>query len=303
MQRTATVSNETMRPVGNEHRARLLSGVPVTERIVSAAGISTTVLEGGEGTPVVLLHGPGESAVNWRWVIPNLVTAHRVIAPDLPAHGSSAVPSAGIDAGGVMAWLDEVIGQTCDAPPFLVGQILGGAIAARYAVAHGDRLRGLVLVDSLGLASFRPSPRFLLGLIGFQVRPSERSYSRFMRQCAYDLDGLRRRMGTDWQAFVEYNVHAARSPAMKAAGRMLRKLGFPRIPSSDLAQMTVPTTLIWGEHDRALDVRIARRASEQYGWPLHVIPESADDPPRDQPDAFVRALCEAISYSTARAGA
>lgn len=45
------------------HRARLLAGVPATERRIEAAGIPATILEGGGGPPVVLLHGPGESAL------------------------------------------------------------------------------------------------------------------------------------------------------------------------------------------------------------------------------------------------
>ncbi|NIR46488.1 MAG: alpha/beta hydrolase, partial [Gemmatimonadetes bacterium] len=67
----------------------MLAGLPVAERRMRLAGIPSAVLEGGDGPPMVLLHGPGESAVNWRWVIPELVTTHRVVAPDLPAHGSS----------------------------------------------------------------------------------------------------------------------------------------------------------------------------------------------------------------------
>jgi hypothetical protein len=46
-------------------RARLLDGLPVTQRSVQAAGISTSLLEGGEGPPIVLLHGPGEFAAKW----------------------------------------------------------------------------------------------------------------------------------------------------------------------------------------------------------------------------------------------
>jgi pimeloyl-ACP methyl ester carboxylesterase len=75
-----------------EHRARLLTGIPVTERRTELAGIPTAVLEGGGGPPVVLLHGPGESAVNWRWAISDLVATHRVVAPDLPAHGFRCRP-------------------------------------------------------------------------------------------------------------------------------------------------------------------------------------------------------------------
>lgn len=281
-------------PLENEHRRGLLESIPVTERMVSASGVSTAVLEGGKGTPVVLLHGPGESAVNWKWIIPGLVDTHRVIAPDLPSHGSTELADPNMNTAGASTWLNELIEHTCASPPILVGHILGGAIAARYAVAHSDRLRHLVLVDSLGLGPFRPSPRFFLGLLRFQMAPSERSYDRFMRQCAYDLDDLRRRMGNDWETFVAYNLATARSPKMKAVGTMLRKLGIPRIPTRDLARITVPTTLIWGEHDRAINFRVAQRASKRFRWPLHVIPDAADDPPRDQPEAFLGALKDAV---------
>ncbi|MGH7265356.1 MAG: hypothetical protein ACREMB_10950 [Candidatus Rokuibacteriota bacterium] len=56
-------------PVGQEARERLLAGLPVTERRLNLAGVSTAVLEGGEGPPVVLLHGPGEYAAKWAWVM------------------------------------------------------------------------------------------------------------------------------------------------------------------------------------------------------------------------------------------
>ncbi len=282
------------------HRGRLLAGIPVRGRHMNLADIPTTVLLGGEGSPIILLHGPGESAVNWRWVIPDLVTTHRVVAPDLPAHGSSGGEDERLDEARVIRWLDRLIDRTCDHPPVLVGQILGGAIAARYAVDRGDRLRRLVLVDSLGLAPFRPSLRFLLTMIGFQIHPSEGTYRRFMRHCAYDLDALRDRMGDRWSSFLAYNLALARSEKSKAAGHLFRKLGLPRIPPDDLEGITVPTSLIWGREDRALKLPIAEAASERYGWPLHVIEHAADDPPRDRPEAFVEALRQTLDTADGR---
>jgi pimeloyl-ACP methyl ester carboxylesterase len=276
--------------VMHETREQLVTGLGVTERRLTLAGISTAVLEGGEGAPIVLLHGPGEFAAKWMRVIPGLVRRHRVVAPDLPGHGASDVDGGAVDADRLSAWLDELIHRTCTSEPVLVGHVLGGAIAMRFAVDHGDRLRQLVLVDSLGLARFRPAPRFALTLVGFQARPTERTYTRFMRQCSFDLDGLREGMGERWEPFVAYNLELARGPGAKAAGRMLRKLGLPRIPSADLARIAVPTTLIWGRQDRAIRLRVAEDASARYGWPLHVIDSCADDPPRDQPEAFLRAL-------------
>ena len=53
---------------GHRARAQLLDATLVTERQVMLAGISTAVLVGGDGPPIVLLHGPGEFAFTWlRW--------------------------------------------------------------------------------------------------------------------------------------------------------------------------------------------------------------------------------------------
>lgn len=270
----------------------LLEGIPLEERTYGVAGITTNVLEGGDGIPLVLLHGPGESSVNWRWVASDLVITHRVVAPDLPAHGETETGPT--EPAEVVAWLGELIDRTCATPPIVVGHVIGGAIAARFAIEHSDRLRHLVLVDSLGLARFRPSPRFAVGFMGFVARPNERSYDRFMHQCSYDLDQLRDDVSDDWEPFARYNIALAQSPKAKEGGKLFRKVGVPRLPPDDLARIDVPTTLIWGRHDRALRLKIAEAASQRYGWPLHIIERSADDPIRDQPAAFLAALRTAI---------
>lgn len=280
----------------DDARSRLLDGLPTSEERRRLDGLRTAVLEGGHGSPIVLLHGPGESAANWRWVIPELATTHRVVAPDLPAHGRTEADEE-LDEARVLSWLDDLIDRTCPRPPVLVGHLLGGAIAARYAVRHGERLRGLVLVDSLGLDKFRPSLRFLLTLIGFQALPTEGTYRRFMRQCAYDLDSLQERMGELWEPFVAHNLEFARGPKSKAAAGLLRELGLRPVPPDDLARIAVPTTLIWGRHDRALSLEIAKETSARYGWPLRVVEDAADDPPRDQPEAFLAALRSALGES------
>jgi pimeloyl-ACP methyl ester carboxylesterase len=282
------------RNAGSRHRALLLSGLPVTERRLQVAGVSTAVLEGGAGPPILLLRGPGDFAGIWMRVIPDLVTTHRVVAPDLPGHGSSELVDGRLDADGLRAWLSGLIERTCPSPPVLVGHVLGGAIGARFAVNHGDRLSRLVLVDSLGLASFRPAPKFALTMLAFLMRPTDRTFTRFMRQCSFDLDGLQQELGPRWEPFLAYSVELARGPGAKIAGRLFREFGIPRIPADDLARIPVPTTLIWGRQDRANRLRIAQDASARYGWPLDGIEDCADDPPRDHPRAFLEALRMAL---------
>ena len=59
-----------------ELRKRLLSGASVTEHEVLLAGVSTAVVQGGQGPPLVLLHGPGGSAVHWARVLPRLAATN-----------------------------------------------------------------------------------------------------------------------------------------------------------------------------------------------------------------------------------
>lgn len=280
-------------------RARALEGIPLSERRVEVAGIETAVLEGGEGPPLVLLHGPGEFAGTWARVIPELVRGHRVVAPDLPGHGASGVADGKLDAERMVAWLDELVGRTCPSPPAVAGHLLGGAVAARFASARGNRLDRLILVDSYGLARLRPTPRFALALIGFLARPSERTQQGLMRQCMDDLDGVRTRMDGRLELLEAYALECARTPTMKAALRQLMPtLGTPAIPAADLADIGVPTTLIWGRSDRQVALHVAEAASARFGWPLHVVDGAADDPAVEQPEAFLQALHSALQART-----
>lgn len=282
--------------VGENARLRLLAEMPVTERRLQLAGISTAVLWGGDGPPVVLLHGPSAYAAHWMAVIPSLVTTHRVIAPDLPGHGASEVADGALNADRVLAWLGELIEQTCASPPALVGQLLGGAIAARFASKQGNRLISrLVLVDTFGLSQLQPAPEFALALSEFFAQPTERTHQRLWRHCAFDLDALRQQMGDRWEPFETYNLDRARSSSVKAAlSILMEQFGMPTIPPEDLARITVPTTLIWGRNDLATPLAVAEAASARYGWPLHVIEHANDDPPIEQPEALLRVLRPAL---------
>ncbi len=280
-------------PTVDDLRERLLAGLPVMERRFAVAGVSTAVLEGGHGPPVVFLQT--EFAAVWMRVIPELVRTHRVIAPDLPGLGASRVSNGPPRVDTVLRWVGELIEQTCPTPPVLVGKGAGGAIAARFAVDHSDQLQALVLVDSYGLARYRPAPGMALTFAGVMLRPTERGLERgFRNYCFVDLDGVRGEMGERWEAIAAYALDRFRTPAVRAAMRhLMRPLASP-IPPHDLARITVPTTLIWGRHDRAVRLNVARLASERYGLALHVIEDARDDPAIEQPQAFLKALRTAL---------
>lgn len=273
------------------NRERLLADIPVTEYKLDCAGISTAILEGGAGPPIILLHGPGETAIWWMRVIPKLVSNHHVIVPDLPGHGSSKVDRDKLDTDLVFNWFTELIKQTCPSPPIVAGNIIGGSIAARYAVNHGKQIDRLVLVNSLGLGKFRPAPGFAFRLFRFMIWPTEKNFNRFFPHCMYDVDDLQNGMGEKWEPFLEYNLECANDKERSDALQFLMKtLGIPKIPDKELEKIDVPTALIWGRHDRANKLHIAESASKRYGWPLHIIEEARDDPKLERPEAFVKVL-------------
>jgi 4,5:9,10-diseco-3-hydroxy-5,9,17-trioxoandrosta-1(10),2-diene-4-oate hydrolase len=68
--------------------------VAVEEHSVEIDGLPIRYLAAGEGPPMVLLHGAGDNALDWRWVMPALAATHRVYAPDLPGSPDSARPPA-----------------------------------------------------------------------------------------------------------------------------------------------------------------------------------------------------------------
>ena len=280
-------------------REQLLARIPVTERRLLLVGVSTSVLEGGAGDPLLLLHGPGGYSAMWRQVIPDLTTTHRVVAPDLPGHGTSTVADGRLDAGRVISWLGELIEHTCPTPPILVGQLVGGAIAARFAADHGDRLERLVLVVPLGLAPFEPSPAFGAALTGFLSQPSADTHDDLWKHCVFDLEALQRQPAARWELMKAYNLDRARTASVSGALQaLMEQFGIPAIPEAVLARIAAPTSLIWGRHDSIVPLSVAEAASTRYRWPLHVIENAGNEPAIEAPEAFLRALRTALEAPT-----
>jgi pimeloyl-ACP methyl ester carboxylesterase len=191
----------------------------------------------------------------------------------------------------VLAWLEALVERTCPEPPAMVGASLGASVAARFAIAHPDRLARLVLVDAGSLARFRPAPGVMVALVRFIARPSERTQQGFLRQVAVDPARARALLGEHAQA---YALELARTPSVRAANRrLLRELGTRPIPAGQLAGIAVPTALVWGRQDRVMRLRIAEEASARYGWPLHVV-EDAGHLSIERPEAFGAALRAAL---------
>jgi pimeloyl-ACP methyl ester carboxylesterase len=118
------------------------------DSVVAAAGIDVAVREfGGSGTPVLLLHGAGNTVADMAPLARCLTVDHRVVGMDLRNHGRSADGPWTWDAvlGDVAAVIDalELTG------PLLVGHSLGGMLALLYADRHDD-VAGAANLDGFG---------------------------------------------------------------------------------------------------------------------------------------------------------
>ena len=284
----------TQRFAGEDARARLLSGLPVTERRLQLAGVSTAVLEGGDGPPMVLL--AGEFAAVWMRVIPDLVTTHRVIAPDLPGLGASEVPDGPLDADAALAWLGELIDQTCAIPPVLVGK--GVSRRSRRSVhdrpqrpARSTGAGGHVRAGSVSTpARYGTLPSSASccdrASVGCSAASGTTASSIWMACVPRWVSATSGWRPTPWTVSAR---RASKRRCAACSGQLAST-----IPSEDLDRIAVPTTLIWGRHDLGMRLNVAEAASVRYGWPLHVIENARDDPAIEQPAAFLEALRTAL---------
>src|SRR3954451_3773974 len=105
----------------------------------------------GDGPPLLLLHGIGNSAQTWAGVIEKLSAAHTVLAPDLLGHGSSDKPRGDYSIAGYANGMRDLLSVLDIEQVTVVGHSLGGGIALQFAYQFPERCARLVLVGSGGL--------------------------------------------------------------------------------------------------------------------------------------------------------
>jgi pimeloyl-ACP methyl ester carboxylesterase len=285
---------------GDETRSRMLAGAPVTERRLQVAGVSTSVLEGGAGPPLVLLHGAIEcGGAVWAPVLGALADSHRLVVPDVPGLGESE-PLAELNVDTFAEWLVDLLRQTCPEEATLIAHSLGGSLATWFATGHRELLRQLVIYAAPAIGPYRMPLGLRVVAIRFALRPSERTAERFDRYALLDLDRTRERDPRWFEAFSRYTLSRAAVPHVKQAMRRLINTGTRRVPDAKLRRIAIPTTLVWGKHDRMVPPRLAEAASKKLDWSLHLIDDAAHAPHIEQPAAFLDALSAVLGLDVDR---
>lgn len=126
---------------------------PSVTRTVEVDGRGVNVVDtGGDGPPLLFIHGLGALWQSWLLNIPPFMHSHRVVALDLPGFGGSEMPDGPISIPAYARTVDEVCRRLDVECPVVVGNSMGGFIGAELALDYPTRVAKLVLVAAAGLS-------------------------------------------------------------------------------------------------------------------------------------------------------
>jgi pimeloyl-ACP methyl ester carboxylesterase len=234
---------------------------------------------GGDGAPVVLLHGLGGIHLNWMRLAPGLTAHGRVLVPDLPGFGATpSIPNRTDLSGlrsGVTRFLDAVAPR--GGPVTLVGNSLGGVLAMLAAKKQPERVARIVLISpAVPHAYFEPfdmQAAFTMGSVmlpfgstDVQTRTTrlgpERVVNEMMSLTTHDLSRVPREV---IDAHVEDARERVNRPwigdAFTGALHSLSWLLLNRFQFGAIVRSVhAPTLVLAGERDRLVRARSIREA-------------------------------------------
>ena len=147
-----------------------IDNVTFSHNVASINGIQLHYVIGGQGDPVVLLHGWPETWYAWHKVMPALAKNYTVIAPDLRGLGDSSKPLTGYDGKTLAEDIHQLVTQLGFKTLFLVGHDIGTQVAYSYAAAHPTEVKKLVVME-LTIPGFAPAGRMPLWWVIFHQTP------------------------------------------------------------------------------------------------------------------------------------
>lgn len=263
-------------------------------RQLEHGGSAVRYLVGGEGLPLVLVHGLGGAATNWRLIAPALAASgRRVIVPELPGHGGSAPlaaePSLDRFADSVLAVLEHEGAL----PVPWIGHSLGGLVGLRAAVQRPDAVSGLVLAAAAGISSGTRAGELTVTWLG-RLRPERLvtprrrrvARSRWGRTLAFGWWGVADPAGFEPAMAEAFLAGAARHTDTRSAGAALIRFD----PRHDLGQVGCPCLCLWGASDNWVPLADGMEYARRLRAPLRVIADCGHLLIGERPDAVLAAI-------------
>ena len=268
-------------------------------RSVDIDGATVNYTEMGSGPPLLLIHGLSGSWQNWLEQIPHFARTHRVLVPDLPGFGSSPMPPWEISISNYGRLLDGLSRELGISHATLVGNSMGGFIAAEASIAQPDWVDRVMLVSAAGIthARMRKEPAEMAARMAAATAPLA---FRFQ-------DSSLRRPRLRYAAFsgVFHAPHRMRPEllweqyhgALGAPGMVDAVRGLVGYDFTDrLEKVEDPTLVVWGRNDRIVPPKDA----EAYGRHLSdsrvaIFDRTGHCPQLERPVRFNRLLEQFIA--------
>jgi pimeloyl-ACP methyl ester carboxylesterase len=255
-------------------------------------GRSLNYVDIGEGddTPVLFVHGLSGQWQNWLENIPRIAEERRVIAPDLPGHGRSEMPQEKISTQGYARSLKGLLDALEIDRVHVVGNSLGGFVAAELVVEFPERVDRLVLVSAAGISNSNAyrAPALTIGRIAGTLasvtaaRHRRMAARRLTRHAALALVARhpsRLKADLAWEAMMK----GANPPGFYDAFRASIEYDFrDRLP-----EIEAPTLVVWGANDSVISVHDADQFERLIDDSRKVVMEDTGHVPMlERPNAF-----------------
>ena len=256
--------------------------------------VNVVELGSGPGVDLVFIHGLAGCWQNWLEQLPHFARGHRVVAMDLPGFGASPMPPWEISIERYALLVRDLCAELGVGDCAVVGNSMGGFVAAEAAIHRPGWFEKLVLVSAAGVSTsrLRREPTEMAGrfavatsplLLTFQerglLRPRIRSWA--FRPIFHQPNGLRRELL--WEFFHNGGGKPGFLPAL------VDLAGYDILDR--LEEVDVPTLIVWGRHDHIVPVEDA----VAYGQRLEnsrtvILDDTGHVPMAERPVRFNRVL-------------
>lgn len=262
-------------------------------------GHRSAYIDVGQGPPLMLIHGFGGSMWNWEHQVYALSTRHRVIIMDLLGSGLSDKPALAYTPARMSQFFSAFMNALGVERATLIGNSMGAGLAMAMALDHPDRVARLILI-----AGFPPDPyqsiaspryrRFLdhrpplwLGVIGNRL--AGRGVTRAMLEEIIHDHSLITPLVIE-RSFRNRQISGFLPPLYSLLDHIQ---DWTTTYGRRLHEITVPTLVLWGTHDRVLPYHVGEELHRLIPQShLHAIPETGHMPHWEKPARVNRLILE-----------
>jgi pimeloyl-ACP methyl ester carboxylesterase len=280
-----------------------IDNMTFSHHTASVNGIQLHYVIGGQGDPVVLLHGWPETWYAWRHVMPDLAKNYTVIAPDLRGLGDSSKPITGYDGKTTAEDIYQLVSQLGFDKIFLVAHDVAVQTGYSYAAAHPNNVSKLVLMEFAFPGFLPPGFEGIVWWFAFHQTPDipetltagkEREYlSWFYRGLTYNPEAITK-VDID-----EYVSHYSAPGGMRAGFEYYRAFPEDAIQNQNYSQtkLTMPVLALGGGYIPVVGGNITMPSAVEYGIQQLaenvqgiIVPNSGHFIAEEQPDVVEKLL-------------